>query len=278
MNPFYPLMLIGSLLLFNACGGGDRVSAAAPHAPSSVPPTPKEAPVGFDISYPQCSDVDKGDLPKHVGLAIVGVNGMLANQPNPCLKQELQWAEANAPAGEVSVYVNTANPGPIEGVTDWPTDGNKNPYGTCEGGDTEACAYQYGENLAANDVTDLESTGVPFNGMMYLDAETDYSWQNPTSNRAALEGMTKTFQAHGYKKVGIYSSVSEWQVIAGTVPPDSPLYKLPTWVLGATNIPDAKRACQGSSFTEGPLVLAQAAASPAVGPFDEDMLCGAAQI
>src|SRR5579884_1126343 len=66
---------------------------------------------GYDASYPQCS----GSYPSNPLFGIVGVNGGLANNANPCLGGELHWAR-NAPGRTrpqqppLSLYIDTANP------------------------------------------------------------------------------------------------------------------------------------------------------------------------
>ena len=52
-------------------------------------------PVGYDVSYPQCS----GSYPPNVLFGVVGVNGGLAHDANPCLGEELRWAQ-EAPGQE----------------------------------------------------------------------------------------------------------------------------------------------------------------------------------
>ncbi len=133
---------------------------------------------GNDVSCPQCGSV----LPASPAFGIVGVNGGLANDLNPCLgpsspypsyqQAELYWAVA-APTGgtsqpKASLYLNTADPGNVYNgtpVSDWPTSGTT-PYGTCTtttvttgtgtytvGQNSAACAWQYGYAKAAQDVS-----------------------------------------------------------------------------------------------------------------------------
>jgi hypothetical protein len=140
------------------------------------------SPVGNDISYPQCG----GTFPSKPAFGIVGVNGGLANELNPCLgpssaypsykQSELFWA-ASVPTGgtsqpKASLYLNTADPGNIyngKPVADWPTSGTT-PHGTCKtttvttnsgtftvGQNSPACAWQYGYNRAAQDASWLTS-------------------------------------------------------------------------------------------------------------------------
>lgn len=135
---------------------------------------------GYDLGYPQCGS----RFPSNQSFGIVGVNGGLANDLNPCLgpyqggmvgTSELYWAGAtstgqpNAAGGtqpKAGLYVNTADPGNLYGgqpVADWPTSGS-NRDGTCTtttvttssgtataGEDSTACAYQYGWERAQVD-------------------------------------------------------------------------------------------------------------------------------
>ena len=108
----------------------------------------KTSKTGYDISYPQCDRA----YPSGQAFGLVGVTGGLANDENGCLGSELAWARASpgltspsqAPA---SMYINTADPGPAPGVTDWPRSGS-DQYGSCHGGWSKACAYLYGEQRA----------------------------------------------------------------------------------------------------------------------------------
>jgi hypothetical protein len=123
------------------------VSAAA----SAALATP--SPVGYDLSYPQCETA----LPPPASFAILGVNGGLANNPNPCLTQQLTWASAASglqrPAlPGLSFYLNAADPG--NAVADWPSPvagpaSVETPYGLCDGSWSRACAFSYAMRRAA---------------------------------------------------------------------------------------------------------------------------------
>ena len=133
---------------------------------------------GNDISYPQCA----GAFPARPAFGIVGVNGGLANDLNPCLgpsashpsfrRAELYWAVA-ASTGvssqpKASLYVDTGDPGNLfkgRPITDWPKSGGT-PYGACTttrvrtrkgtftvGRNSRACAWQFGYTRAAQDVS-----------------------------------------------------------------------------------------------------------------------------
>jgi hypothetical protein len=137
-----------------------------------------------------------------------------AEQYEPCLEDEIssaQFSVGGTRQPKASLYVNTADPG-NHGVTDWPasnTDpvfGNhdKDPYGTCRGGNSRACAWQYGWNMALMDAR-TRAVQSPGRYRWWLDLETANSWQSSTrNNRADLEAMAFYFRHIG-AKVGIYS-------------------------------------------------------------------------
>jgi hypothetical protein len=206
---------------------------------------------GNDISWPQCGKM----LPKGQLFGIVGVNDGLANNTNPCLSTELAWANTSAGTTtqpKTALYVSTANPGNLS-VADWPTSGT-NAYGSCTGNDDQACAYQYGWNMAQADVL---NRGVP-NGTSYkwwLDVETGNSWETNTANNTAdLEGMTSYLQSTG-SGVGVYSTSYQWHKITGTVNSSSNLFALPNWLPGARSLSGAQSNCKLSPLTPGGQVV-----------------------
>jgi len=215
-------------------------------------------PTGNDVSYPQCS----GPLPSGQAFGIVAVNYGLANTTNPCLAAEISWAQTSAGTArqpKASLYVNTANPG--RGVADWPVNdddpvtGNHvhDPYGACAGGDSRACAWQYGWDTAD---LDAQTRGVqsPGSYLWWLDVETINSWEpSAQNNRADLEGMVSYFRHIG-ANVGIYSTSKQWDPLAGTIRPASPLYRLPEWRPGAKTLSQAKKNCRLAPLTGGGVV------------------------
>jgi hypothetical protein len=141
---------------------------------------------GYDISYPQCGT----SFPSSTAFGIVGVNGGLANDLNPCLgpassytQSELYWAVATSNKGssqpKASLYVNTADPGNVYNgspIADWPTAGTTPDYGACTtttvttssgtsnvGENSPACAWQYGYNMASQDAARLTSAADAIN-------------------------------------------------------------------------------------------------------------------
>lgn len=208
----------------------------------------------IDISWPQC-EVDLGQNTRD--FVIVGVNGGLATTTNPCLEQQLAWA--NQASGTVSqpklqLYVNTANPGGL-GTPSWPTNNNDplgnaapNPHGTCDNSDSLACAWQYGWNRSAEAAhirfkPAAANAGIPSSPADYLwwlDIETENTWKEGSqfayqSNVADIEGMAAYFNSLG-AQVGLYSTSYQWsQIVGSAVSPTSNLQGLKSWLAGATN-------------------------------------------
>jgi hypothetical protein len=234
--------------------------------PAHAAPSPGEGQqslLGNDISWPQCD----GDFPMDQAFAIVGVNNGLANTTNPCLDEQLKWAEDSAGhPGQptVSLYVNTANPGAAGSW--WPENDEypagqvvHNPYGPCKDGDYgKACAYMYGYAKAYDDAY-LRGIRHPASYFWWLDVETENSWSrtDKDANRTVLEGMTDFFHSIG-AEVGIYSTGQQWERIVGTVSSSSNLYALPSWLAGSVNASGAADACSTEPLTAGGrVVLAQ---------------------
>lgn len=248
-------------------------SASAAHRPKSGG-TPAS---GYDISYPQCGH----SYPSGQNFGIVGVNGGLANDANSCLANELAWATASPgltsplqPAA--SLYINTADPG--SGVADWPTSGS-NPYGTCSGDWTQACAYAYGQARAQYSyalVSGLNSS-LAGSAPWWLDIETGNSWATSSTsgytglNIATIQGFVAGLQGSGANGgVGIYSTPSQWQTITGLNAASSQAYfaSQPDWVAGASSLSQAQSNCS-ASFTGGRVSLVQYPS----GGFDGDLAC-----
>ncbi len=228
-------------------------------------------PLGNDISWPQCNKA----LPKNQAFGIVGVNGGLANNTNPCFPKELTWAQLSTgvltiqPAAQL--YVNTANPHGVSGITDWPQNNLDShnydttaidPYGSCSSNNPTACAWQFGWNQADLDVQDRFESGannahvdaVPGHYTWWLDVETGNSWESGSDgqqrNIAVLQGMVKYLNIYG-AKAGLYSTSYQWGKIAGTTSTGTPLDGLDSWLPGAKSQTAAKNNCSQSSLTVG---------------------------
>ena len=211
---------------------------------------------GNDVSYPQCGQA----LPSGQAFGIVAVNEGLPNNTNPCVADEISWAQLSSGGGQqpkAALYVNTADPG-NHGISDWPSSNTDplygfrvwDPYGTCRGGNSQACAWQYGRNMAE---LDARTRGVPNPGSYrwWLDVETVNSWEtNAGNNRADLEGMAAYF-LHLGARVGLYSTPKQFQPLTGTVKAGSPLYRLPDWIPGAKTLAQARKNCRLAPLTGG---------------------------
>ena len=227
--------------------------------------------LGNDISYPQCNK----SWPKNQAFGIIGVNGGLATNTNPCLKDQLVWANRSTGVTsqeKIQVYINTANPGGL-GTSSWPNWGNSdNPYGVCDGSDNNACAWQYGWNRANENVnirfipaaTQAKINSDPSKYIWWLDVETLNTWKadtntaNTQSNSAVLEGMTSYLKSIN-ARVGLYSTAYQWGKIVGdSVKSDSNLIGLINWRPGGANLNTAKQACTSQPLTSGgQIVLTQ---------------------
>jgi hypothetical protein len=244
---------------------------------------------GNDISWPQCG----GAYPSGQAFGIVGVNGGLANELNPCLESELAWAAASSGTTllpTAALYVNTANPGQVTPtVADWPTDNvdpagadqsNVDPHGTCSGGDDLACSWQYGWDRAVQDLLWLEATSgggfsnVPADYPWWLDVETGNSWESGAdglaNNAADLQGMVSALRATigDGQTIGIYSTSYQWSEIVGTNDGQGVLNSLPVWIPGARTEKSAKSNCGLPSFTGGQVRITQW-----FGHYDGDVSC-----
>ncbi|MDQ2838198.1 MAG: hypothetical protein M3Y89_12415, partial [Actinomycetota bacterium] len=216
--------------------------------------------IGNDVSWPQCGST----LPTGQAFGIVGINDGLANNTNPCFATQLSWAQNSAGGtaqAKAALYVNTGNPGLDS--TSWPTSNDypagtpvSNPYGSCTGADSTACAYLYGYARAYDDVAD-RGVPTPTAFLWWLDVETTNSWEaNKASNVADLEGMTRYLRGAGIS-VGVYASNYQWGLIAGTVSSTSNLSALPNWIPGASSLAQAQANCAGKALMTGSITLTQ---------------------
>ena len=243
---------------------------------------------GNDISWPQCGK----SFPSGQQFGIVGVNGGLANDQNPCLgpyghggtsASELAWSWKSTGTSKLgayhAVYVNTADPSPA--VADWPKSSvAADQYGTCDTitPDSQACAWEYGWERATQDVAWLEAAAgkvsvdpTPSTYTWWLDVETGNSWETGTAglanNVADLQGMVAAFTSVT-ATTGIYSTSYQWGVITGKSQA-SGLAGLADWIPGASTQSGAQSNCSLPSFTGGPVPITQWFGSP----FDGDVAC-----
>ncbi len=236
---------------------------------------------GYDLSYPQCA----GSYPANPLFAVIGVNGGLANNSNPCVGAELSWARA-APGQKrprqpsVSLYIDTGNPG-AHRVGDWPRSGTAPSYGTCNGRLTNACSFIYGEQRAAYSygiVAALEPLAAR-KAPWWLDVELQASWAGTYQlNIAALRGFLAGLRNAGaIGPIGLYSTSAQWREITGLTAQTTPTAfsrPLPEWIAGtgATQA-QARQNCASGDFTGVAPTLAQYK----IGDFDADLRCASPQ-
>ena len=234
--------------------------------------------VGYDVSSPQCA----ASYPSSPLFGIVGVNGGLANNANPCLRDELAWVRS-APGQKrpkqpgLSLYMVTANPGGHH-VADWPSGGTTPIYGVCNGLLTDACSYLYGRQRAAHSyeliaALDPEAART---APWWLDVELGATWAGTYQlNIAALRGFIAGLHDAGANgPVGIYSTSAQWTDITGLTAETTRAAlgrRLPGWIAGAetTTAAQARQNCAGGGFTGSAPVLAQYR----LGAFDADLRC-----
>jgi hypothetical protein len=221
--------------------------------------------IGYDASYPQCS----GSYPSNPMFGIVGVDGGLANNANPCLSGELQWArqspgQKRPQQPRVSFYIDTGNPG-AHHVADWPRRGTAATYGACNGRLTNACSYLYGEQRAAHSYglvagADRDAART---APWWLDVELMASWAGTYQlNIAALKGFVAGLRNAGATgPIGIYSTAAQWKDITGLTSQTTATAfgsPLPDWVASTeTTVAQARRTCAGGGFTGVAPTLAQ---------------------
>jgi len=244
---------------------GTGPAYAGSHKPKQPPPAT------YDVSYPQCGKA----LPAPVDGGIVGVNNGIAFSTNPCLATEWAWA-AGAPTYAPALYLNTADPGPAYS-SHWPS--SQTSPQVCNGDNSTACSYDYGWNYAT-DALDraLAVTPAAAGVQWWLDVEAGNSWQTLESaygqtatakanDRASIAGAIAALQAAGVSSVGVYSTSYQWTQITGGT--GTQFAAQPAWVAGTGSLSTAQRNCATTSFTGGPIALAQYASNG----YDADYHC-----
>ena len=232
---------------------------------------------GYDISYPQCS----GSYPSNALFGIVGVDGGLASNANPCVRDELRWAAAtpgqqHPSQPRLSLYIDTGNPG-AQHVATWPSGGTTQAYGSCNGLLTNACSYLYGQQRATVSyrlVAGIDPAAAR-TAPWWLDVEQMLSWAGTYElNIAALQGYIAGLRDAGAKgPVGIYSTSAQWQEITGlTAQTTGTAFhgELPDWVAGTgVSLAQARQNCSSGGFTGEAPTLAQYQ----LGSVDADLRC-----
>jgi hypothetical protein len=236
----------------------ESTAASEPAAASAPSPSLPSDGSGIDVSFPQCIPHSHIELPTDGPFAVVGVNGGIASNSNPCFLSEYNSAlllSGSTEQPHVAVYVNTGNP--ALAATWWPSDDKtetgtaiENPDGSCTGEAGAACAYIYGYSMAQADYRRVRTTLSRLPTMWWLDVETTNTWQpDVVANAASLTGMVDYFQSEDLD-VGLYSTPYQWNRIAGVTGSASHLAGLPSWLAGGSYA-GAPLDCEKSALTPG---------------------------
>ena len=238
--------------------------------PASAAPTRER---GHDVSYPQCG----APLPTGGDFGVVGVDGGRPFDPNPCLVEQIAWAGA---LGRPQYYVNTANPGPRLSSY-WPLGQQSPRVCTPAKPDSAGCAFDYGFNAAkdsfarARAAARLAGARDVAASTWWLDVELHNTWESLEygerprflrNDTAVLAGMTRLLHKRGVRRVGVYSTLHQWQRITG----GASLHRAPVWYAGLGTLRTARKRCRPAySFTGGPVRMTQYAHNG----FDGDLRC-----
>jgi hypothetical protein len=255
---------LSALLVAFAASGALLAGVAGPVSASAASPASRELLArerGFDVSYPQCGSM----LPSGADFAVVGVDGGRPFDVNPCLAEQVAWAQT---FGRPSYYVNTANPGPR--LSDhWPLGQRSPKVCTTAKPDSAACAFDYGVNAAIDAFKRARAAALsvraPYvrRSTWWLDVETHNTWESleygekPKYLRndiAVLAGMKHALKRRGVRAVGAYSTEHQWERITG----GASLGQAPVWYAGVGSRSLAASRCRARfSFTGGPVRMTQ---------------------
>jgi hypothetical protein len=283
-----------------------KLQGAAPVTAIAAMPVTSTSPLqypsgsfGYDINWPQCKGAHSSDTvplpgapsyPSGTGdytIAIVGVDGWAVGAPNPCLRAEVQWAEAakgtNGAPYDLYMFLNSP--------TSSDTIDQQGPDGDCtsfSGQKQASClAYNYGYNSAQLAMSYAASQGAS-SPMWWLDIENDLCGQywscDQTLNSLTIQGALDYLHSEKVT-AGIYSTAVQWQGITGGYVPSGP--QIPIWVAGAywTSPPYpanygywppstlAPYCTAKYAFAGGDTWLLQETPGPNNYPFDPDYAC-----
>src|ERR1039458_4659214 len=155
---------------------------------------------------------------------------------------------------------------------------------------SNACAWEFGDQEAGQDVSWLTAAAAAINGQSppvtrppgasgypwWLDIETSNTWQPGSTgqamNIAVLQGMVSGLTAGGATAIGVYAASNQWDTVTGgTTHATHSLGGLEDWIPGAGTLAEAQTNCGAGSFTGGSVTLAQWTS----GGIDNDLICTA---
>ncbi len=204
----------------------------ATNSEDSLAPYP-EGSMGFAISYPQCPQSYPTSTYEY---AILGVTDGRSFTHNPCLKDEISWAQ-DAPY-HPSFYINLSFP-----IDIYPT---LTKSFDCGVGDQKCIAYHFGYATAQDAYNYALSQGladVPW----WLDMQTISTWSADKSVNAQVVQGAADFYKSKRLPVGLSTTPYQWDQIAGDYITD-----LPTWVPGRVDKQTATQYClNGKGYSGG---------------------------
>lgn len=215
--------------------------------------------VGYDISYPNCSQsiMPKASNGSPYSFAIVGVSDGRAFSSNPCLAAEFGSASG---LSNVGLYMNLNSP-----IGSTAREADLGPK-SCSHQDKVCKSYNYGYQAALSALSTAASANAKA-GTWWLDVETGNSWsQDQAANFAVIQGASDALVANNVANVGVYSTAAMWSTITGTSGAQS-IY--PVWTAPGPSSLAAGAGFCGASFTKGPVWLVQYSG----GSYDEDYAC-----
>lgn len=213
---------------------------------------------GYDISYPQGSI---SSLPSAFDFLVVGTTNGRAYTDNPYLGTQVALAGTKT----LSLYMNLNAP---VGST---VKGNTSTPETCVKGDKLCQARNYGYNAAAHSYVYAQNNHAN-STMWWLDIETGNSWSSSQAiNDATIQGAINFLNLKG-ATVGIYSTQSMWNTIAGSsfIPNQTVNTNgfVPNWIPGAS-ASSPQVACSSTITANGQAWLTQYVS----GGLDHDYAC-----
>ena len=262
-----PFVLRAAPAPAEAAGGSSAVSSE--YAVDESPETPEVVPgvflalehatgsrYGIDVSWPQCEQV-LPDLP--IDFVVIGLTDGEAESVNPCLAEQVAWAESVK--AQVGFYVvpNSPSADTLSRAAD---------LDRCAASDVECRYFQAGVLQArhALEAADAAEVSAP---TWWLDVEETHNgtlWSGDLdANVDVLKGWRAELERTGHH-VGVYSTSGYWAMITGDWSVD-----IPQWVaVGESGFAAARAACS-QPFTTGPVVLTQWL----TGPLDGNLVCPA---
>jgi hypothetical protein len=228
---------------------------------SSMPSDPEPQPtydhpvMGRDVSWPNCPKgmgmpsrrtLGNPMPPATATFVVIGLTNGPAFHPNPCLRAQVDYAEARHMW--TSAYA----------VVTYPTRGQLRRYGGSgpePGGRRTGRLWNTGWAQARQNVAAMRSAGLE-SPIVWVDVEPvspPAPWSDDRrANRTVLRGAIAYYRASGLL-VGFYSTPTMWRDIVGPV-----RYRLAEWrTAGLSTRRAALAKCRRDSFQGGPAVIVQ---------------------